>query len=53
MKIKPMNDRVIVMRVEEEQKTAGDIKKAGGELACIPNERFSGRSRQSQKFHRY
>lgn len=25
MKIKPMNDRVLVLRVEEEQKTAGGI----------------------------
>lgn len=25
MKVKPMNDRVIVVRVEEEQKTAGGI----------------------------
>ena len=25
MKIKPLNDRVLVMRVEEEQKTAGGI----------------------------
>ena len=25
MKIKPMNDRILVVRVEEEQKTAGGI----------------------------
>ena len=25
MKIKPMNDRVLVLRVQEEQKTAGGI----------------------------